>query len=135
MTTSIFMSKLSKYFSSKEDELEELELRLKYLEDHNILYNILYEIKHEMVDIGELIERLDEGKYLWKDPLFETYEKWIEEQNEFIKKPFEVEEGVIECSCGSKKVFSYSKQTRSADEPTTTFAECLVCKKKWSYSG
>ena len=57
------------------------------------------------------------------------------EQNDFIENPFEVEEGVIECKCGSKRVFSYSKQTRGADEPMTTFAQCMSCKKSWSYSG
>ena len=37
----------------------------------------------------------------------------------------EIEEGVMECTkCGSKKTYSYTKQTRGGDEATTVFAIC-----------
>ena len=56
----------------------------------------------------------------------------IEEQDKFIIKPFEVEEGVLECyKCGSNKTYSYTKQTRSGDEATTVFAVCTQCGDKW----
>ena len=71
----------------------------------------------------------------WNNEAFETIKGKIKEQDDFIVKPFAVEEGVLECKCGSKRVFSYSKQVRSADEPMTTFASCMSCKKKWTYSG
>ena len=54
-----------------------------------------------------------------------------EEQDGFIMKPFEVSEGIVVCKCGSNKVFSYSKQSRSADEPMTTYASCTKCKSSW----
>lgn len=57
------------------------------------------------------------------------------EQDNFIIKPFEIEEGVLQCKCGSKRVYSYSKQSRSADEPMSTYAQCMSCKAKWVYSG
>jgi len=58
------------------------------------------------------------------------------EQDDFTISPFQVEEGVLKCpKCGGCKSFSYSKQTRSADEPMTTFATCALCKHKWTYSG
>ena len=57
------------------------------------------------------------------------------EQDNFIIKPFEIEEGVLQCKCGSKRVYSYSKQSRSADEPMSTYAQCMSCKSKWVYSG
>jgi DNA-directed RNA polymerase subunit M/transcription elongation factor TFIIS len=66
---------------------------------------------------------------------FKTEQDLIDEQDDFIENPFEIEEGVIECRCGSKRVFSFSKQTRSADEPMTTYAECVQCGSKWTYSG
>ena len=50
----------------------------------------------------------------------------MDEYDQFLVKPFEVEEGVLECNkCGSKKTFSYSKQTRAGDEATTVFATCF----------
>jgi transcription elongation factor S-II len=41
----------------------------------------------------------------------------------------------IECGkCGQRKVSYTQAQTRSADEPMTTFCECLNCGKKWKFS-
>lgn len=36
--------------------------------------------------------------------------------------------------CGQKKVSYTQAQTRSADEPMTTFCECLVCGNRWKVS-
>jgi transcription elongation factor S-II len=33
--------------------------------------------------------------------------------------------------CGQKKVSYSQAQTRSADEPMTTFCECTVCGNRW----
>lgn len=41
-------------------------------------------------------------------------------------------EGVFKCAkCKSKKTTYYQMQTRSADEPMTTFVTCLNCEKRW----
>lgn len=37
--------------------------------------------------------------------------------------------------CGQKKVSYSQAQTRSADEPMTTFCECTVCGNRWKVSG
>ena len=34
-------------------------------------------------------------------------------------------------NCGSRKTTFYQKQTRSADEPMTTFVTCCECGRKW----
>jgi DNA-directed RNA polymerase subunit M/transcription elongation factor TFIIS len=85
------------------------------------LNDILKDLKSEMVN--------------WDHSSFHDAKMRIDEQDDFIEHPFQVEEGVLECKCGSRKVFSYSKQTRSADEPMTTYAECVNCGSKWQYSG
>ncbi|CZT03103.1 probable transcription elongation factor S-II [Rhynchosporium agropyri] len=36
--------------------------------------------------------------------------------------------------CGEKKVSYSQAQTRSADEPMTTFCECTVCGNRWKFS-
>ena len=39
---------------------------------------------------------------------------------------------ILECSKCKKKMVSYTQaQTRSADEPMTTFCECMNCGKRW----
>ncbi|MDB4726512.1 transcription factor S, partial [bacterium] len=60
----------------------------------------------------------------------------IDGENKFLENPIDVEEGVLECPrCFKNKTLSYQKQTRSADEPMTTFAKCVSCGKEWTYSG
>ena len=80
----------------------------------------------------------------WEHPTWEEMAIGIQEQNEFITNPFEVEEGVFECRaidpitgkiCGSKRVFSYTKQDRSCDEGTSVYCQCTKCKAKWRERG
>lgn len=77
-----------------------------------------------------------QGKLGWDHASFSNIKQSQQEQDDYILNPFEVEEGVVECKkCGSFKVFSVSVQTRAADEPMTTMAQCIVCNAKWSYNG
>ena len=80
----------------------------------------------------------------WKNKVFSNVSERISEQNEFICNPFEVEEGVFQCKavdpktgkiCGSRRVFSYSKQDRSCDEGTSVYCQCVACKAKWRERG
>jgi len=42
------------------------------------------------------------------------------------------EDGMFTCGkCKSKKTTYYQMQTRSADEPMTTFVTCMNCNKRW----
>jgi len=107
--------------------------------DSNSLYiEYLYEISYELkqnTKITPIFEKLKNGKVGWKNCIFNDILRNQQEQDEFITNPFEIVEGVQTCNkCGSKRTFSYQKQTRSADEGFTTFIQC-VCGNKWRYSG
>lgn len=81
------------------------------------------------------LSNIKAGKLGWYHPSFDETKFKLEEQDNFIMNPFEVAEGVLECRCGSKRVFSFQRQLRGSDEPMTTFAECVSCHSKWTYSG
>ena len=88
------------------------------------------------IDIHTIIDNINSDKIGWKHKCFEIVQRRIEERDNFIVNPFEVEKGVLQCKkCGSERVFSYSKQVRSGDESSTTFAQCVACKASWVYSG
>ena len=102
---------------------------------NTILYQTIGDIlKKKKLNI--IMENLKKQKILWNHSVFDKSYKTIKEKDDFIINPFDVQEGVFEChKCGSRKIFTYSKQTRSCDEPPTTFSYCVDCKKKWKHSG
>ena len=100
-----------------------------------IVFQIVGDIRAGM-DERICIENLQEKRFGWGHEMYEELTEKLEEQNNFLEKPFEIEEGVLECrKCGSKRVFSYSKQVRSSDEGTSVFARCVACNSSWTHSG
>ena len=98
------------------------------------LYQIIGDVMVKK-KLDDLLKNLKQKRVGWNHSSFDSARAQMEEQDDFIENPFEVEEGVIDCKCGSRRVFSYSKQSRSADEPMTTYAQCVQCNAKWQYSG
>lgn len=101
---------------------------------NNLLYETLGGILNKQ-NTESILLKLNNNEYKWNRACFNNSRHKLQEQDDFIENPFEVEEGVLQCKCGSKKVFSYSKQTRSADEPMTTYATCVICNSSWIYNG
>ena len=53
---------------------------------------------------------------------------------ENIKNPTEKPDGMIKCrKCKSMKTDYYQLQTRSADEPMTTYVTCHNCEHRWKF--
>ncbi len=84
--------------------------------------------------VKRLVTDLYRHTFQWNHPVFDTFHRQMEEENEFILNPIEIEEGVLECKCGSKRTISFQRQTRSADEGSTTFAQCVECGAKWRHN-
>lgn len=100
-----------------------------------LLFEVLMSLKNN-VKLIDILNQIKTDKLGWNHESFSELKTKQMEQDDFLTNPFEVEEGVLTCQrCNGKRTFSYQKQTRSADEPMTTFAQCMNCKHKWQYSG
>jgi DNA-directed RNA polymerase subunit M/transcription elongation factor TFIIS len=87
------------------------------------------------IKTSDILENIKQGKIGWEHHSYDLIKKRQEEQDDYLVNPFEIVEGVHQCKCGNKKIFSKTKQTRSSDEPMSVFCSCLECGNKWSYSG
>lgn len=79
----------------------------------------------------------DIDKYLYKTPQERCPEIWdkIMKKNEFIedKKNNIYTTDIYECyKCHKRRCTIEIIQTRSADEPATTFVNCVVCGNHWT---
>ena len=125
---------------SVESNIRILENKIFEISDENesvykqIIFQLIVDIRNGK-KLKELLEELNQRKVHWKHQSLNEYIDEEVEQDNFIIQPFEIVEGITQCKCGSKRVYSFTKQTRGGDESSTTFNECLNCKSKWSYSG
>lgn len=99
----------------------------------------LYQIYNDLLSglsIIDVQKQLKNNQIFWKHKHYEKLSFDEIEQDNFILVPFEVKEGVAKClKCHSEKAYIYQRQSRSSDEPMTTYAQCVECNAKWTYSG
>ena len=99
------------------------------------LYQAIGDFINENNNLKDTVKNIKNEKVGWNHPVFSEIKNHIDEHDDFIINPFEVEEGVTTCKCGSGRVYTFQKQVRSCDEPMTTFAKCVKCGNNWSYAG
>lgn len=101
-----------------------------------VIYQITGLLLKDRESMRDVLKSLKNGKIGWKSDIYDSVRTKIEEYDDYLLKPFEVVEGVVQCGkCQSKKTWSVQKQTRGGDEPMTTFSRCVECGHQWSYSG
>ena len=133
---------IEKYvFETSENQTDDNE-QLENIYIQNI-YQIVGDISRG-VKLKDILSNIKNGKLGWEHSAFNEIKNRINEQDGFIENPFQVEEGIFQCKsidkktgkiCGSKRVFSYTRQVRSSDEPMSVFSTCVQCGSKWVYSG
>lgn len=100
------------------------------------LYETICLVKRYDNDIDRVYSILCNKKIGRDNVLFHKFKLQQQQLDDLQEAPIEIEEGVAECfKCGNKKILSYQKQTRRADESSTTFNTCIKCGNKWNYSG
>lgn len=111
------------------------------------LLSIIYNISNSETF---LVERIKKGEVKTKDIAFcspellfpsglwatTLEENKLKEEKRVMaaEKSLKNYRGAFKCGrCKSEKTQYYQLQTRSADEPMTTYANCLNCGKKWKF--
>lgn len=102
----------------------------KYILYELVAYIHEHQSKQKISDILE--KEIHNPSLFFHHSIYSDIKKILSEETEFLEKPIEVEDGVIQCSkCKSYKTVSYAKQTRASDEGTSVFVSCAVCKHKF----
>ena len=101
-------------------------------EDYKLIIQEVINLFRSDNNIDFIQKKILNKDYLFNTNEYKNFKKKLEEMDNFLMKPFEVDEGVLTCNkCNSNKTFSYTKQTRSGDESTTVFVVCSNCNAKW----
>jgi hypothetical protein len=103
-----------------------------------LIYELIDRIQTEPPTRDRLstwIRWIHDHQLLFSSLPYQPLKEQQEEEDTFQTTPFEVEEGVLECfKCHSKRTLSYQRQTRNADEGSTTFAQCAECGHRWRHN-
>ena len=109
----LYINRLRSIYFNLTDELVE-KVNNKTIKAHEIAYMTHQELKPEKW--AKLIE-----------------DKKMKDEHRYTPK-IEASTDNFTCyKCKSKKCTFYQLQTRSADEPMTTFVTCLDCSNRWKY--
>lgn len=85
--------------------------------------------------LKNIIQDIKRGDMIWSNGHICKHLNEIQDHDDFINKPAEVVDGVIQCKkCGSNKTRTMARQVRSGDEGTSVFCVCTQCNSKWRES-
>jgi DNA-directed RNA polymerase subunit M/transcription elongation factor TFIIS len=97
---------------------------------HETMYNLATGEKGKAVK--DSFRALQNRELGFNGPVYKKYAEIRDAQDEYVINPPEVVEGALECEkCGSKRVLSFTLQTKSGDESTSVFAKCVECTYDW----
>jgi transcription elongation factor S-II len=124
---------------------ENSQFRRRY---RDLACHMIYNLRHspesgEPVIVSRILEsRVDPDQVIRMKPWDLCPDKWEtaltnvrskQKQTEF-ELPRNLDDGFFRCGrCKKFKTTHYQMQTRSADEPMTTFVTCLNCNHRWKF--
>lgn len=125
---------------TEENDLKSYQNEIYYHKLNDLINNLDYnsDIKNNFLLKAIKTDELDISNIVNLEPNKLFPEKWkqiIDKINwhEYKKKNMATTD-IFKCNkCGERKCTFYQLQTRSADEPMTTFVNCLVCGSSWKF--
>lgn len=97
-----------------------------HIQNTTLIKRLLEKEFDEFQLVGLSSEQLFPSKFMDIIEKYGNKEKYAEKE--------EIPDGILKCGkCKSYKTTYYQLQTRSADEPLTTFASCLNCQNRWKF--
>ena len=122
------------------NDISEILLDIYDNKTHDIIQNL---IQNNDINNNYLLNAINNNDIVLKKvaylPPYKIFpDKWkkiIDTRNwlEYKKKNM-ASTNIFLCNkCGKRKCTFYQLQTRSADEPMTTFVNCLVCDNSWKF--
>mgnify|MGYP003345610809 CR=1 FL=1 len=98
--------------------------------------NLFDRLRTKTIKAKDLM-KMDAASLMPEGPYAKELAKNIQKELDIEKhkaKMDEEYEGIFKCrKCGSKKTTYYQLQTRSADEPMTTYVTCIECDNHWKF--
>jgi transcription elongation factor S-II len=98
----------------------------------NTKNNLVDKIKFGIIDPSDIVNKTHQELYpeLWEDILLKNKKKMDLLQTESVQKGT----SMFKCGkCKERNCTYFQLQTRSADEPMTTFVTCLNCNNRWKF--
>ena len=127
------MSDSIKFVCKNPDNMKIIEKYIKNYDDPlNALYEIGYLTKVENVSLKDAIGMLKTGKIGKNHSNFEDASRKLLETDNFLNKPFEVQEGAVICGkCNSNRTITHAVCERG-DEGLRVYTFCVDCKYRSS---
>ena len=94
--------------------------------DKNSMVNIIRFMHYKEVSLKDTLSSIKEDTYSFNNILWDEQREEIKKEVNRLQTKIEVMESYIECpKCKQKKIQFYNVQLRRADEPPTTFNNCM----------
>lgn len=97
-------------------------------------WNILRNMFYNTLSLKEILGEIKEEKYQYESILWDKFREIIKKEVISLQTEIEVIDSFISCpKCKQKKIQFYNVQLRRADEPPTTFNNCMnkECLYSW----
>ena len=121
-------------FTSSEKNINIFLSNITSKQDKSTMVNIIRFMYYKDLSLKDILSSIKEDTYSFNNFLWDEQREEIKKEVNRLQTKIEVMESYIECPrCKQKKIQFYNVQLRRADEPPTTFNNCMTkdCMYTW----